>query len=54
MSGLRALFRGNAAGRREALAPLGEDDDSTPESDRSHERELIENISKFAINRSPS
>ena len=44
MSGLRALFRGNAAGRREALAPLGEDDDSTPESDRSHERELIENI----------
>ena len=38
MSGLRDLFR------RETLAPLGEQDETLPESDRSHERKLIENI----------
>ena len=44
MSGLRDLFRGAQAGRREALPALGDDDDSMPDSDRSHERKLIENI----------
>jgi CBS domain containing-hemolysin-like protein len=44
MSRLLSLFRGATNGRREGLAPLSEDDDSMPESDRSHERELIENI----------
>lgn len=44
MSGLRGLFRATPNGRREALAPLGEDDDTMPDSDRSHERKLIENI----------
>jgi CBS domain containing-hemolysin-like protein len=43
MSSLRDLFRG-AGARREALASLDEEDDSMPDSDRSHERELIENI----------
>ncbi|MDB5396135.1 MAG: HlyC/CorC family transporter [Rhodospirillales bacterium] len=43
MSSLRDLFR-TPNGRREALAPLSEDDDSMPDADRSHERELIENI----------
>jgi CBS domain containing-hemolysin-like protein len=44
MSSLRDLFRSGASARREALASLDEEDDSMPESDRSHERELIENI----------
>jgi CBS domain containing-hemolysin-like protein len=44
MSSLRSLFRGTHLGKREALAPLGEDDAALPESDRSHERRLIENI----------
>jgi CBS domain containing-hemolysin-like protein len=43
MSSLRDLFRA-PNGRREALAPLHEDDDSMPDADRSHERKLIENI----------
>jgi CBS domain containing-hemolysin-like protein len=38
MSGLRDLFR------RETLTPLGEQDETLPDSDRSHERKLIENI----------
>jgi len=38
MSGLRDLFR------REPPAPLGEQDETLPDSDRSHERRLIENI----------
>jgi hemolysin (HlyC) family protein len=38
MSGLRDLFR------REASTPLGEQDETLPDSDRSHERKLIENI----------
>ena len=44
MSGLRDLFRGAQNGRREAHAPLGEQDETLPDSDRSHERKLIENI----------
>jgi CBS domain containing-hemolysin-like protein len=44
MSGLRDLFRGAHNGRREAHAPLGDDDEALPDSDRSHERKLIENI----------
>jgi len=44
MSGLRDLFRGTQAGRREPLTTLGDDDDSLPATDRSHERKLIENI----------
>jgi len=44
MSGLRDLFRGSQGNRREPLPPLGDDDDSLPDSDRSHERKLIENI----------
>jgi CBS domain containing-hemolysin-like protein len=47
MSTLRDLFRGPTNGRRDAQAPTGEDDDSMPESDRSHERELIENIQEI-------
>lgn len=44
MSSLRDLFRGGQANRREPLPPLGDDDDSLQDSDRSHERKLIENI----------
>lgn len=44
MSSLRDLFRGANSNRREAFEALGEDDDATPEAERSHERELIENI----------
>jgi CBS domain containing-hemolysin-like protein len=44
MSGLRDLFRGPQSGRREAHAPLGDDAEMLPDSDRSHERKLIENI----------
>jgi magnesium and cobalt transporter len=44
VSGLRDLFRGTQAGRREPTPPLGDDDDSQPVSDRSHEQKLIENI----------
>jgi CBS domain containing-hemolysin-like protein len=44
MSSLRDLFRGGQGNRREPLPPLGDDDDSLPDSDRSHERKLIENI----------
>jgi CBS domain containing-hemolysin-like protein len=44
MSGLRSLFRAAPNGRREALAPLSEDDDSASDAERSHERELIDNI----------
>jgi CBS domain containing-hemolysin-like protein len=43
MSGLLSLFRAAPNGRREALSP-SEDDDSMPDADRSHERELIDNI----------
>ena len=47
MSGLLDLFRASQNGRREAQAPLGEDDTATPESEQSHERELIENIQEI-------
>ena len=43
MSGLLALFRAAPNGRREALAP-SEDDGSASDAERSHERELIDNI----------
>jgi CBS domain containing-hemolysin-like protein len=47
MSGLLDLFRASQNGRREAQAQPGEDDAPTPESEQSHERELIENIQEI-------
>jgi CBS domain containing-hemolysin-like protein len=43
MSGLRDLFRSSANGRRE-MPPIDDELDPPSESERSHERELIENI----------
>jgi CBS domain containing-hemolysin-like protein len=47
MSGLLDLFRASQNGRREAPAQAGDDDAATPESEQSHERELIENIQEI-------
>ena len=47
MSGLLDLFRASQNGRREAQAQSGEDDVATPETEQSHERELIENIQEI-------
>jgi magnesium and cobalt transporter len=47
MSGLLDLFRASQNGRRELPAQSGDDDAATPESEQSHERELIENIQEI-------
>jgi len=47
MSGLLDLFRASQNGRRDPPSQSGDDDAATPESEQSHERELIENIQEI-------
>ena len=47
MSGLLDLFRASQNSRRDPPTQSGDDDAATPESEQSHERELIENIQEI-------